>query len=203
MKPHTAYAVRTLAFLAVIIAILAGAAWLTMPPADAAPAAVQHKAEAGGEYLGQYRLPAGRKCFEDKGWTRWGDVLPNVAWRLRANGVTDAVVWDDCSSQPDSQVVTLAVSNDPSSFYCARTERGGYVNGVAQGRTVIRFNMAPVWFDRCHATWSQRAHVMSHETGHALGLVHVPGDDSVMGAEAWPVLWFTERDYRDMAEVYR
>jgi hypothetical protein len=160
---------------------------------------------AYAETLGQYHMPTGKRvCIEDHGWTRWDDVLPNIAWRLRANGITDAVVWNDCSSQPDAQVITLAYSNSPDEFYCARTERGYYSNGTALGRTTIRVNMADKWFAQCHQTWSQRAHVMSHETGHALGLPHNDDPASVMFAGSnnpW-LLWWGDRDYQDLRSIY-
>lgn len=154
------------------------------------------------ETVGQYHLPLGKRiCIQDNGWTRWNDVLPNIAWRLRSHGITDVVVWDNCSSQPASQVVRLATSNDPNSYYCARTERGAYVNGVATGQTIIRVNLASNWYGQCLSNWGQRAHVMSHEVGHAFGLVHSTGD-SVMAPSRFDLAWFTAADYTNLGRIY-
>jgi hypothetical protein len=155
-------------------------------------ASVRAKPEAPAEYDGQYRMPNARWCFQDNGWERWNDTLPNVAWRLRHYGIVDAVVWNDCSSQPANQQIVLATANSPGEDYCARTERGYYVGGVATGRTVIRFNMAPELFDRCHATWSQRAHVISHEVAHVAGIVHSEAWSVARAPAYWSILWFTE-----------
>jgi hypothetical protein len=158
---------------------------------------------AHAETLGQYHLPIGKTvCIEDHGWTLWDNVLPNIAWRLRSNYITDAVVLDSCASYPDNQVVTIAVSDSPSENYCARTERGYYLNGVAQGRTTIRVNKASVYWNQCHSTWSQRAHVMSHEMGHALGLVHCDCDSVVAAPQRFSILWFTDLDYSNLRQIY-
>jgi hypothetical protein len=150
------------------------------------------------EYLGQYHPPTDRRlCIEDHGWTRWNDALPGVTQRLRDHGV-NVVNWDDCSSQPDDVVAVITTVDSPESF-CARTIRGAYVNGVAQGRTYIQMNMRAAIFGQCHATPEQRQHVISHETGHYLGLIHNTAA-SVMGA--WQYNWYTARDYADLATIF-
>lgn len=162
-------------------------------------------APAHAETPGQYHLPTtGPVCIEDHGWKRWDDALPYIGYLLRTNRIASTVVLDSCAAYPDNRVITLATTVDDVNAYCARTERGAYVNGVATGRTTIRANLSSKWFSRCHATTGQRRHVMSHEVGHALGLVHNFDARSVMYAGAsnpW-LPWFTLPDFRDLHTIY-
>jgi hypothetical protein len=150
------------------------------------------------ENVGQYHPPTDRRlCVQDNGWTRWNDALPGVTQRLRDHGI-NVVNWDDCSSQPDNVVVVITAVSTSENF-CARTVRGAYVNGVAQQKTYIQMNMWPGYFNQCHSTAAQRQHVVSHELGHYLGLVH-NSEASVMGS--WAYNWYTALDYSNLATIF-
>lgn len=151
------------------------------------------------EYLGQYHPPTDRRlCVQDNGWTRWNDALPAVTQQLRDHGI-NVVNWDDCSSQPANATVVISAVTSTEGF-CARTVRGAYVNGVATGRTTIQMNMRSDIFSQCHATAGQRQHVVSHELGHYLGLIHNSPAASVMAS--WSYNWYTARDWSDLATIF-
>jgi hypothetical protein len=181
-----------------LLAILAAAGLLlTFTPAAPAQAVDQG-----------WRFKTGMICVETHGWTRW--PLTDAARRWDTSPDIHVFALADCSAYPATQRVTLRVYYS-SEYACAKTGSiGGYTweyvyrNGVRVAAwtpkaMTLWMNMWPGWFNQCHATAGQRAHIASHELGHALGLAHRTGA-SVMAS--WAYQWPTAADIYDANGLY-
>ena len=156
-------------------------------------------ASAADNGLQGWRFRTGVICVDTHGWTRW--PARESAARYGAISDLNVFAWVDCSSQPVSQRVVLATYNNPNEFACAVTDPGKTLDSGGIVRTMtIRFNMAPRVFNGCHATAAQRAHLMSHELGHALGLSHRTNAVSVMSG--WTYQWPTTLDLKTLQGLY-
>lgn len=162
---------------------------------------------ASAETAGQYGVPrSGRICIEDNGWNFFNPVAPELASRMRAQGVANVVVWDECDG-PNGQknvyhtldrVIDIVTANSPSENYCARLERTwkwtGYKWVVASSN--IRLNIG---IPHCWDTTYDKAHLLSHEVMHAFGAVHEGRYDRVVASNTgWDYQWPTNQDYRDL-----
>lgn len=187
---------RTLALLAVGVAL---ATALTAPPAEAKTS----------EVLGQYGVPrSGRICIEDNGWTLYNDALPGLAQRMRAAGVANVTVWDECDG-PNGQknvyhtldrVIDIVTTNSPNENYCGRIERVWKWNGSKWlvASTNIRINLG---IPRCYNTAFARQHGVSHEVMHAFAMVHEGTAERVVGSKGWDYAWPTAYDYADLRKA--
>jgi hypothetical protein len=162
---------------------------------------------AHAETAGQYGVPrTGRICVEDNGWNFFNPVLPELASRMRAQGVSNIVVWDECDG-PGGQknvyhkldhVIDIVTANEPNSNWCARVERTWAWNGSkwVVSSTNIRINIG---IAICWSSTFNKAHVISHEMMHAYGAVHEGRDDRVVDAQGgWTYQWPTNQDYREL-----
>lgn len=141
-------------------------------------------------------------CVETHGWQRWPALEAARAWRQ--NGELWITAGPDCSYYPKEQRVILRVYSDDSDRACAKTDPGLlYASDHSPGGPVtIWLNMSPKWWNQCHATTAQRAHVITHEIGHAAGLGHPDAEvDSVM--QDWDVQRPTERDLTQLRVRYQ
>lgn len=155
---------------------------------------------ASAETAGQYGVPrSGRICIEDNGWNFFNTALPELASRMRAQGVANVVVWDECNPAHDAaHTIDVTASNSPTENYCARTERTWSWNGYkwVVASTLIRFNTG---IKSCYATDFAKRHVMSHEVMHSFAAVHEGRWDRVVSdTNGWDFQWPTNQDYRDL-----
>lgn len=139
----------------------------------------------------QWRFRHTTVCVETHGWQRWPALEAARAWRK--NGVLWITAGPSCAAYPKEQRVILRVYNDPTEPACAKTESGLMYKGGIVSSMTIWLNMSSKWWNQCHATAAQRAHIISHEIGHAIGLGHPDAEvDSVM--QDWSRAWPTKRD---------
>lgn len=156
------------------------------------------QAQATDSYFQQWRFRTTKVCVETHGWRFW--PARDAATRWSASGAVNVFAWSDCSSQPVSQRVVLRVYDNPAEYACAKTDAGRYLDSGGYVRTMtIWLNVAPRWKAGCYATASQRAHIISHELGHALGLAHRDGP-SVMAS--WAYQWPTASDLYQLKRRY-
>lgn len=149
--------------------------------------------------LENWRFRTGVVCVDTHGWKMW--PAREAAARFSASPDLEVVAWSDCSSQPSYQRVEMTTYNDPNDFACAVVDPGKSLDRGGLVRTMtIKFNMAARWFNQCHATAGQRAHLMSHELGHALGLAHRSSGASVMAD--WRYQWPTGLDLQTVDKRY-
>ena len=156
----------------------------------------------------------GQVCFQDHGWTRWPAASAVAKWNVADVNIVRA---SSCATRPRSMVIDLKTYNDPKDYACAKTASEGndyswvYVtkNGVrtaswAPNRMTIWMNMAPSLYARCHATAAMRAHLVSHELGHGIGVGHPDGKPpvSVMPQGSWSVQWPTAWDLANVNAIY-
>ncbi len=165
---------RLCGLFVVVLALLAGAL----------------QAAATTTYFQQWRFRTGVVCVETHGWQFW--PAREAAARWSAAPDLTVVAWASCSSQPVSQRVVLRTYDNPAEYACAKTDPGPYLDSGGIVRTMtIWLNVAPRWKAGCYSSASQRAHIISHELGHALGLAHRDGP-SVMAS--WSYQWPTSAD---------
>lgn len=157
-----------------------------------------------------WRFRDGQICYQDHGSTRWDGTA--VTAKYRAGGV-NIVSRDTCTGYSRGMVIDLKAYNDPADYACAKTGSNSYsweyvhsAGKVAKwvpNLMVIWVNTAPALAGKCTATSGMRAHLLSHEMGHALGLAHLPaGSASVMPQGAWSVWWPTSMDLRNVNALY-
>lgn len=162
---------------------------------------------AHAETAGQYGVPrTGRICIEDNGWSLYNDALPELAARMRAQGVANVVVWDECNGpggqlnvyHTTDRVIDIITANSPNENYCGRVERTWkWVNSKwVVASTNIRVNLG---IPSCYNNAFARRHGMSHEVMHSFGSVHEGRDDRVVDHQGgWNYAWPTNQDYREL-----
>jgi hypothetical protein len=151
------------------------------------PASTPSPAHADTYMNWQFR--PGRICVDYHGWQFWPTAEATRRWDTSRLWL---VAWWSCSSQPRNMTVVLRTYSDSAVHACATTDpgpsldAGGYVRQMT-----IWLNVASQARAGCYATYAMRAHVISHELGHAIGLGHPdPRCACVMSywSEQWPTL---------------
>lgn len=179
-----------------VLALIAVVAAALMPAAPA-NASATYPAE-------QWRFRTSDVCVETHGWRWWPTV--EAARRWDAAPDVHVYAWWDCASRPRNQVVVFRVDNDPINAWCGKTGSDAYDWVYSGGQwtwapraMVIWLNVASRWASGCTATAAMRAHVISHELGHALGMAHRTGA-SVMAS--WSYQWPTTIDLAGVEDRY-
>lgn len=180
-----------------VVAIATGALILSSLIAPTASAATYEK----------WRFRDGQICYQDHGSTRWDGTVATAKWNAAD---VDIVSMNTCTGYSRGMVIDLKTYNDPKDYACAKTGSNSYsweyvwsAGKVAKwvpNLMVIWINTAPSLESRCAKTSGMRAHLLSHELGHALGVGHQSGTASVMGA--WSVWWPTSLDLKNVNAVY-
>ncbi len=144
-----------------------------------------------------WRFRPGRICVDYHGWQFWPTVEAISRWDASKLWM---VAWWSCSSQPRNMTIVLRIYQDATVAACARTDPGPYLDAGGYVRQMtIWLNTAPQAKAGCYATYAMRAHIISHELGHALGLAHRMGA-SVMAS--WAYQWPTSTDIYDLSGLY-
>lgn len=162
----------------------------------------------------KWRFRDGQICFQDHGSARWDGTVAAAKWNAAD---VDIISMDTCTGFSRGMIIDLKTYNDPSDYACAKTGSNSfsweYVRST--GTKVARWvpNLMVLWINtaaslapKCTANSGMRAHLLSHEMGHAIGLAHQPlGTASVMpqgSASVWSVWWPTPLDLRNVNVVY-
>lgn len=206
---------RVVAVLAVaIVGVVAGAD----APASAAPTmqsvAVVKPMSATTAAISVYekwRFRDGQVCYQDHGSARWDGTVVAAKWNVADVNIISR---DVCTGFSRGMIIDLKTYNDPSDIACGKTGSNSYswVYVYSSGTRVARWvpdlmviwiNTAPALQPKCTATSGMRAHLLSHEMGHAMGLAHLPkGVASVMPQGSWSVWWPTLSDLKNVNAVY-
>lgn len=167
-------------------------------------------AQAAGVYE-SWRFRDGQICFQDHGSTRYDGTAATAKWNAADVNIVSR---DVCTGFSRGMIIDLKTYNDPSDYACAKTGSNSYSWEYVRstGAKVAKWvpNLMVIWINtaaslapRCNATSGMRAHLLSHELGHALGLAHLPaGTASVMPQGSWSVWWPTALDVRNVNAVY-
>lgn len=173
-------------------------------------AVVAAPASAAGTYE-SWRMRDGQICFQDHGSVRWDGTAVTAKWNAAD---VDIVSRDVCTGYARGMIIDLKTYDDPSDYACAKTGSNSYSweYVYSSGTRVAKWvpNLMVIWVNtaaslapRCNASSGMRAHLLSHELGHAIGLAHLPaGTASVMPQGAWSVWWPTPLDLRNVNAVY-
>lgn len=163
-------------------------------PAEQKQTVGVRRTAAAGKYE-LWQMPPGPICFQHNGWTSLR--VPEIvrAWSAAGVPVTSAAT---CSGYPIRRRVQFRTYVNDTQTECAKTGSATYSWTYAYGRWTWLPDAMTVWVNqakwvktRCYATTAMITHVISHETGHALGVAHNT-DPSVMGA--WSHVWPTTLD---------
>jgi len=192
---------RIVRLAAAIVVLAAAMSAMLVAPASAATYELWHFRD-------------GQICYQDHGSTRWDGIYSVPKWNVAD---VNLVTLNDCSAYPRYMVIDLKTYNDPADYACAKTGSEGndyswvYVskNGVrtaawAPNRMTIWINTSAALQPKCTATSGMRAHLLTHELGHAIGLGHPPAGSpvSVMRQGAWSVWWPTSWDLANANAYY-
>lgn len=157
-----------------------------------------------------WRFRDGQICYQDRGSTRWDGTVVTAKWR--AGGV-NLVTKDACTGYARGMIIDVKYFNDPKDLACGKTGASswsweytrstGKVARWVPNDMTIWINTAPSMQAGCASTSGKRAHVLTHEMGHALGLAHLPaGSKSVMPSGSWAVWWPTALDLKNLNALY-
>ena len=167
-------------------------------------------ASAAGPYE-QWRFRDGQICYQDHGSARWDGTVVAAKWNVADVNIVSR---DTCTGFSRGMIIDLKMYNDPKDYACAKTGSNSYSweyvysSGTRVARwvpnlMVIWINTAPSLAPKCTANSGMRAHLLSHEMGHAIGLAHLPaGTASVMPQGAWSVWWPTLLDLKNADADY-
>lgn len=152
------------------------------------------RAATAGKYE-MWQMPPGPICLQHNGWTSL--QIPAVARAWAASGVPVTAA-AKCAGYPTRRIVQFRTYINNAQTECAKTGSATYSWLYAYGRWLwlpdamtVYVNQAKWVKTGCYSTTAGVVHVMSHETGHALGVAH-NSDASVMGS--WSYSWPTTLD---------
>lgn len=158
-----------------------------------------------------WRMRDGQVCLQDHGSTRYDGTVVAAKWNIADVNIISR---DVCTGFSRGMIIDIKTYNDPKDIACAKTGSNTYsweyvwstgqkVARWVANLMVIWINVAPSLAAQCNATSGMRAHLLSHETGHALGLAHLPkGTASVMPQGSWSVWWPTALDLKNVNAIY-
>lgn len=156
----------------------------------------------------QWRFRDGQICYQDHGSIRWDGAASVSRWNAAD---VDIVTMNECTGYTRGMIIDLKLYNNPNEKACAKTGSNTYSwEYVYSAGKVAKWvpNLMVIWINtasnlepQCAKTSGMRAHLLSHELGHAIGVGHQPaGVSSVMAS--WSVWWPTSLDLKNVNSVY-
>jgi hypothetical protein len=155
----------------------------------------------------QWRFRDGQICYQDHGSIRWDGAASVSRWNAAD---VDIVTMNECTGFTRGMIIDLKLYNNPNEKACAKTGSNSYSwEYVWSAGKTARWvpNLMVIWINTasnleagCAKTSGMRAHLLSHELGHALGVGHVTGASSVMAS--WSVWWPTSWDLANVNAAY-